>query len=470
MFGVNYEMKIFLNTIFYSSILVFLIGCASTPKTSNTATAPIQSRDSCQTKYQFVGSSQLCKTYWTNGDVSCDLVIRQIITNRKENMSPEICGTPISSNTLSCSNSAIANLSSNEICNRLNTEKNSQCSTNLRGELSSRDQFSTPRDICGTQNLSNLVIPYSDTEKCNLFINKISSLPTFISSACRYRFNSLEDETILCRNELNLFINLNSEGLGTNSSSCGIRSDTFAKKINRPFQSFLELKSKGRDGLTQYESQFKPGMRSQCEFHATKNDLDAKFCLAVIDADQKKMDSSLKNLTEAANRGHPPAQYRLAKIYSLSKKAEEKRLSENLMQNAAMGGHVTAQVTWGWQFMKPTGNKKQYSKAMYWNNLAAEAGDGEAYSNIGMLHENGWGTKSDAIRAAEWYLKAIGNRYAWSGQAEVRLAQIFQRGAPGIQRDQKRSAQLYQRIISELKSATDENKVIAQQNLKKIKP
>ena len=107
---------------------------------------------------------------------------------------------------------------------------------------------------------------------------------------------------------------------------------------------------------------------------------------------------------------------------------------------------------------------------MYWNNLAAEAGDGEAHSNIGMLHENGWGTKSDAIRAAEWYSKAIGNRYAWSGQAEVRLAQILQRGAPGLQRDQKRSAQLYQRVISELNNATDANKVLAQQNLKKLKP
>jgi hypothetical protein len=398
------------------------------------------------------------------------LVIREIITNRKENMSPEICGTPVSSNTPLCTSIAIANLSSKEICTRLNTEKNSQCSTNLRGELSSRDQISAPREVCGSQNLNNLVKPLSDNDQCNLFINKIATQPNFINSACKFRFNSLEDETILCRNELNQFINFNSEGLGSNSSNCGIRSDTFAKKTSKPFLGFWELKSRGRDGLTQYEAQFKAWMRSQCELLAAKNDLDAKFCLASIDADQKKMDSFVKNLTEAANRGHPPSQYTLAKIYSLSEKADEKRLSENLMQNAAMGGHPIAQVSWGWQFMNPRGNKKQYSKAMYWNNLAAEAGDGEAYSNIGMLHENGWGTKSDPIRAAEWYSKAIGNRYAWSGQAEVRLAQILERGAPGLPRDKNRAVQLYQRVITELKSATVANKELAQKNLKKIKP
>jgi TPR repeat protein len=470
LFGVNFEMKLISISFFYLFVFLSLTGCSSTTKTSSAPNPPIQSQDSCQTKYQYIGSSQLCKTYWTNGDTSCDSVIRQIIANRKENLSPEICGTPIRPNIPPCTNNVVASLSSKEICNRLNTEKNPQCSTNLKDELSSRDQYSTPHQICGTQNLSKLVKPYSDTDKCNLFINKIVSQPNFISSACNFRFNSLDDETILCRNELNQFINLNSEGVGTNSLTCGIRSDTFAKKTTRPFQSFLDLKSRGRDGLTQYEAQFKPVMRSQCELLAVKNDVDAKFCLALIDADQKKIDSFLKNLTEAANRGHPPSQYALAKIYSISEKPAEKRLSENLMQNAAIGGHPIAQVSWGWQFMNPRGNKKDYSKAMYWNNLAAEAGDGEAYSNIGMLYENGWGTKSDPVRAAEWYSKAVGNRYAWSGQAEVRLAQILQRGAPGVQRDQKRAVQLYQRVISELKSATTANKELAQQNLRKIKP
>ena len=67
-------------------------------------------------------------------------------------------------------------------------------------------------------------------------------------------------------------------------------------------------------------------------------------------------------------------------------------------------------------FMYDTGNgvKKDYKKALYWYEKAAEQGDAFAQNNLGVMFHNGFGVKVDYVRAKYWFQKAAdqGNKNA----------------------------------------------------------
>jgi uncharacterized protein len=49
---------------------------------------------------------------------------------------------------------------------------------------------------------------------------------------------------------------------------------------------------------------------------------------------------------------------------------------------------------------------KNYSEAMHFFRKAADLGDTQAMSNIGVMYDNGEGVPKNAAEAARWYKKA----------------------------------------------------------------
>jgi TPR repeat protein len=52
-------------------------------------------------------------------------------------------------------------------------------------------------------------------------------------------------------------------------------------------------------------------------------------------------------------------------------------------------------------------NKRRYSKAMAWFQLAANQNNINAYTTIGMMYHNGHGVSEDHLTALEYYLRAV---------------------------------------------------------------
>ncbi len=51
--------------------------------------------------------------------------------------------------------------------------------------------------------------------------------------------------------------------------------------------------------------------------------------------------------------------------------------------------------------------KQDYKEAFKWYRKAAEQGNDEAQSNLGLCYENGQGVKQDFSEAVKWYKKLL---------------------------------------------------------------
>lgn len=214
----------------------------------------------CQSKYSRTNTPSICQSYWSNSDQQCDQAMREIVESRGITVSGNSCYgvyVPQQRQTTSTANNAspkenIDNSAISRICRRdyistptnilcqsywLNSDQ--KCDSAIREIITERgvnitsnscfvdrnrySASSTNPTTIDSSAQNRLVIPNASSARCESFIRGIVSASNPIETACKFRYNSLQEETILCRKELNSIINDNSKGVGTSSSTCGIK-------------------------------------------------------------------------------------------------------------------------------------------------------------------------------------------------------------------------------------------------------
>lgn len=214
---------------------------------------------SCQSKYSRANSQIICQSYWSNSDQQCDQAMREIVESRGISILGNSCFGNFAAQqrpaNSSNANSILENndkSSNNRLCRRdylstptnilcqsywLNTDQ--KCDTAIREIISERgvnitsgscyvervnlnSNSNTASSIDNSTN-NKLILPKANSARCESFIRNIALGANPIESACRLRYNSLQEETIFCRKELNSLINDNSKGVGTSTATCGAK-------------------------------------------------------------------------------------------------------------------------------------------------------------------------------------------------------------------------------------------------------
>ncbi|SEH08699.1 tetratricopeptide repeat protein [Candidatus Venteria ishoeyi] len=121
----------------------------------------------------------------------------------------------------------------------------------------------------------------------------------------------------------------------------------------------------------------------------------------------KKYQAVIATLKQAAQQGHPEAQYRLALLYS--------RKNEQLPLD--------------------------YAQAAKWFQKAAEQQHAEAQSRMGWLCANGLGLKQNDEQAGKWYLKAAKQGLA---KDQYLAGSMYQRGLYGVSKNLEKMLYWYQ--------------------------
>ncbi|MBP6878793.1 MAG: SEL1-like repeat protein [Phenylobacterium sp.] len=120
----------------------------------------------------------------------------------------------------------------------------------------------------------------------------------------------------------------------------------------------------------------------------------------------------LDKLRKAANLGHSPAQFYLAKLYAdggagLKKDPVEAR---RWTERAAEGGNRAAMHNLGIALAQGQGGPKNLTLAAEWFRKAADLGLVDSQYNLGVLYEQGRGVTQNAAEAYKWYLIAARSR------------------------------------------------------------
>lgn len=148
----------------------------------------------------------------------------------------------------------------------------------------------------------------------------------------------------------------------------------------------------------------------------------------------------------AAARGEPAARYRAATLVLESPEASdaERRAAADDIEAAARGGHVQAQIGLAELMLEGRWRRRDALEAARWYAVALEplraeaaAGDGWALQRLGDLYRDGHGVPADGRIAANWYRQAL---EAGRASAEMRLARLYERGAPGLDPDEAEAA------------------------------
>jgi localization factor PodJL len=129
--------------------------------------------------------------------------------------------------------------------------------------------------------------------------------------------------------------------------------------------------------------------------------------------------AGLAKLKQAANLGHAPAQFHLAKLYEAGHSGLKQDLAEarRWTERAAQRGERKAMHNLALYYFEGTGGPKNTSTAAQWFQRAAEMGLVDSQYNLGRLHEEGIGVPQNAAEAYRWYL--IAGR---AGDAESRAS------------------------------------------------
>lgn len=129
--------------------------------------------------------------------------------------------------------------------------------------------------------------------------------------------------------------------------------------------------------------------------------------------------TGLEKLKQAANLGHAPAQFYLAKLYESGRSGVKQDLAEarRWTERAAQRGERKAMHNLALYYFEGTGGPKNTTTAAQWFQRAAEMGLVDSQYNLGRLHEEGIGVPQNAAEAYRWYL--IAGR---AGDAESRAS------------------------------------------------
>lgn len=127
--------------------------------------------------------------------------------------------------------------------------------------------------------------------------------------------------------------------------------------------------------------------------------------------------SGLADLRKAANQGHAPAQFYLAKLYENGEGGVAKDLGQarQWTERAAQAGDRRAMHNLGLFYFEGQGGAKNLTTAAQWFRRAADLGLTDSQYNLGMIYEEGFGVTQNNAEAYKWYLIA-----GKGGDAEAR--------------------------------------------------
>ncbi|MBT9473755.1 MAG: SEL1-like repeat protein [Phenylobacterium sp.] len=132
----------------------------------------------------------------------------------------------------------------------------------------------------------------------------------------------------------------------------------------------------------------------------------------------------LESLRKAANLGHSPAQFYLAKLYETGEGGLKKDPVEarRWTERAAQGGNRAGMHNLGIALIEGKGGSKNSTLAAQWFRRAADLGLVDSQYNLGALYERGLGVSQNAAEAYKWYLIAArtGDDEARKSAARVR--------------------------------------------------
>lgn len=110
-----------------------------------------------------------------------------------------------------------------------------------------------------------------------------------------------------------------------------------------------------------------------------------------------------------------------------------------ILMDAANQGHPGAQFLIGKMFMLGSGVTLDYTEAMKWYRKAADSDYANAYNNIGVMYAEGWGVPQDAAEAMKWYIKAADKGIAI---ALSNIGKMYIRGE-GVEKDCREAIKWY---------------------------
>lgn len=111
---------------------------------------------------------------------------------------------------------------------------------------------------------------------------------------------------------------------------------------------------------------------------------------------------------EAARRGDPDAQFRVARAALLDPERGKEGTREALdwLRRAAESGHTGAMIHLGKLYKSGVGTPQNYDLAAHWLGEAARAGDADGMVEFGRLHRSGVGVDQDHVQAYIWFNRA----------------------------------------------------------------
>ncbi len=155
-------------------------------------------------------------------------------------------------------------------------------------------------------------------------------------------------------------------------------------------------------------------------------------------------EAGIEALTRAANLGHAPAQFHLARLYEggengVSQNAAEAR---TWTERAAQGGEVRAMHNMALYLFDGVGGDRSQVQAVRWFRQAAERGLTDSQYNLGRIYEQGAdGVAANAGEAYKWYL--IAGR-AGDEQAQADADRMTGELSAGVRRTARQAADAFE--------------------------
>jgi TPR repeat protein len=140
---------------------------------------------------------------------------------------------------------------------------------------------------------------------------------------------------------------------------------------------------------------------------SARADESATYAIALQRIGEGRMNEGEALLRRAAENGHVPAQYRLAKLYERGEAGERDLASaRRWTERAALGGNCRAMHDLGVFFARGEGAPVDDAAAFRWFRQAAELGVADSQFNLGVLYAQGRGVGANAEEALFWFLVA----------------------------------------------------------------